>query len=144
MPRPDLHDAEYASLSEFRFQLRRFLAFSEDQARSVGLEPRQHQLLLALRGLPKGAAPTVGALAERLLVRHHTAVELADRLARRGMIRRVRSPHDRRQVMLEITARGRDTLRKLSLAHRDELGRLCPALASALRGVVRAAKAGAR
>ncbi len=133
MPATDLRDTEYASLAEFRHQVRRFLAFSEAEARAVGLEPRQHQLLLALRGLPADTAPTIGTLAERLLVRHHTVVELADRLVRRDLIRRAASPHDGRVVLLQITRRGRDTLRRLSLAHRAELRRLGPALARTLR-----------
>ncbi len=132
-----LHDAEYTALADFRHQLRRFLFFSEEAARRVGLEPRQHQLLLALRGLPKGTAPTVGAIAERLLLRHHTVVGLLDRLQRRGLIRRTRAPEDRRQVRLVITVRGESILHGLSLAHRDELATLGPALVIALRRVLR-------
>ena len=132
-----LSDSEYTALSDFRYQLRRFLAFSEARARGVGLEPRHHQFLLALRALPPVTAPTVGAVADRLLLRHHTVVELVDRLEQRGLIRRTRLPEDRRQVRLEITARGKDILRKLSLAHRDELARFGPALVTALRRVLR-------
>jgi DNA-binding MarR family transcriptional regulator len=132
-----LRDTEYIALADFRYQLRRFLAFSEERARSVGLEPRHHQLLLALRGLPDGTVPTVGAVAERLLLRHHTVVELVDRLEQRGLIRRTRAPEDRRQVHLAITPRGERTLRRLSVAHRDELAELGPALVTALRRVLR-------
>jgi DNA-binding MarR family transcriptional regulator len=128
-----VNDIEYRSLADFRHQLRRFLAFSEAKARGVGLEPRQHQLLLALRGLPPGTAPTVGALAERLLVRHHTVVELLDRLADRGLIERRRAPEDGRRVHLAITPRGQTLLRRLSVAHRDELAGLAPALVRSLR-----------
>lgn len=134
---PLLRDSEYRALADFRYQLRQFLAFSEDMARGVGLEPRHHQLLLALRGLPPGTLPTVGSVAERLLLRHHTVVGLVDRLQRRGLIRRVRAPEDRRQVRLVITARGEDILHGLSIAHRDELATLGPGLVTALRRVLR-------
>lgn len=133
---PLLSDSEYRALADFRHQLRRFLAFSEERARGAGLEPRHHQLLLALRGLPPGTPPTVGAVAERLLLRHHTVVGLIDRLQHRGLIRRARAPEDRRQVRLAITARGEDVLLGLSIAHRDELATLGPALVTALRRVL--------
>jgi len=133
---PLLSDSEYRALADFRHQLRRFLAFSEKRARGAGLEPRHHQLLLALRGLPPGTPPTVGAVAERLLLRHHTVVGLIDRLQHRGLIRRTRAPEDRRQVRLAITARGEDLLHGLSIAHRDELATLGPALVTALRRVL--------
>ncbi len=132
-----LRDAEYIALADFRHQLRRFLAFSEETARGVGLEPRHHQLLLAVRGLPPGTPPTVGAIADRLLLRHHTVVGLIDRLEQRGLVRRTRAPEDRRQVRLAITARGEEVLHGLSLAHRDELATLGPALLTALRRVLR-------
>jgi DNA-binding MarR family transcriptional regulator len=136
----DLSDGEYAALAELRHQLRRFLAFSETEARSVDLEPRQHQLLLALRGLPAGVTPTVGALADRLLLRHHTVVELIDRLEKRSLVRRERDKDDRRQARITLTKRGGDTLRRLSIAHRDELGTLGPELVTALRRVLRRKK----
>ncbi|HUQ07365.1 MAG TPA: MarR family transcriptional regulator [Kofleriaceae bacterium] len=137
MPSPDLSDREYAALAELRHQLRRFLAFSEAQARSVELEPRQHQVLLALRGLPRGTVPTVGALAERLLLRHHTVVELIDRLERRRLIKRTRAEDDRRQARIALTPRGLDTLRRLSIAHRNELKTVGPELVTSLRRVLR-------
>ena len=133
----DLATHEYRALAAFRHQLRRFLAFSESRARAVGLEPRQHQLLLALRGLPEDVAPTVGALAERLLLRHHTVVELIDRLERRGLVRRARAAEDRRQARIAITARGKIALRGLSLEHRDELANLAPGLVASLRAALR-------
>jgi DNA-binding MarR family transcriptional regulator len=137
VPPPDLQAHEYGALADFRHQLRLFLAFSEERARAVGLEPRQHQLLLALRGLPEDVPPTIGALAERLLLRHHTVVELVDRLERRGLVRRSRAAEDRRQARLAVTARGSSTLRRLSLEHRDELATNGPALVTALRRVLR-------
>jgi DNA-binding MarR family transcriptional regulator len=134
---PDVNDIEYRSLADFRYQLRRFLSFSEAKARGVGLEPRQHQLLLALRGLPPATAPTIGALADRLLVRHHTVVELIDRLAERDLVERRRAPEDGRRVHLAITPRGQSVLRRLSVAHRDELAKLGPALVRSLRHALR-------
>jgi DNA-binding MarR family transcriptional regulator len=94
--------------------------------------PQQHQLLLALKGLPKDAEPTVGRLAERLQVRHHSVVELVDRLARRGLVERRRDRHDKRKVFVDLTPAGEDVLRKLSIEHRRELRAAGPALLKAL------------
>jgi DNA-binding MarR family transcriptional regulator len=124
--------AQYRLLSEFRFQIRSFLHFSDELARANGLEPQQHQLLLALRGLPKGVRPTVSALAARLCLRHHTTVELANRLVERGAIVRQQSETDRREVLLQITEEGEKLLRQLSAAHWQELKKTGPALAAAL------------
>lgn len=136
VPHPDLADREYRALAAFRYQLRRFLAFSEGEARAIGLEPQQHQVLLALRGLPSDTAPTVRALADRLMLRHHTVVGLLDRLEDRGLVRRDRAPEDRRQVRVAVTRRGAQLLRRLSLAHRDELVESAPALVDALGQVL--------
>src|SRR5438067_13119315 len=89
--------ADYRALAEFRYQLRRFLRFSEQTTREMGLEPQQHQLLLALKGLPNGRNATVGDLAERLQLRHHSTVELIDRLAERSLIERTRDETDQRR-----------------------------------------------
>lgn len=129
---PDLGDQDYRALAALRHQLRRFIAFSENQARAIGLEPRQHQALLALRGLPEGTPPTVGAVADQLILRHHTVVGLLQRLEQRGLVERRRIGQDRRQVHVAITRRGRQTLRRLSLAHRDELAKSAPALLEVL------------
>jgi len=123
---------DYQSLAEVRYQIRRFLHFSEQAARKAGLEPRQHQLLLALKGLPKGTRPRIGELAERLQIQHHSTVELANRLAARGYIRRQRAGEDRREVLLALTAKGVRILRELSLHHRAELRTQGPALLAAL------------
>jgi DNA-binding MarR family transcriptional regulator len=136
VPTRDLRDDEYRALAELRFRLREFLAFSEVAARTAALEPRQHQTLLALRGLPVGTRPTIGALAERLVLRHHTVVELVDRLERAKLVRRERSRENQREVLVSITPRGRATLAALSLAHREELQRTGPALVKALHGVL--------
>jgi DNA-binding MarR family transcriptional regulator len=133
VPPTQLSDADYVSLAELRFRLRTFLAFSESQARSVGLEPRQHQLLLALRGLPAGQRPTIGTLAERMILKHHTAVELVDRLERLELVKREADPDDGRVALVTITARGRGMLDRLSLSHRAELAKTGPALLESLQ-----------
>ena len=139
VPPRSLSDADYQALAELRYRLRLFLAFSEEQARSVGLEPRQHQLLLTVRGLPADARPTIGTLAERLALKHHTVVELVDRLERLDLVQRDSDPDDRRIVLVTITARGRATLDRLTLAHRGELAKSAPALVEALQTIVRSA-----
>ena len=129
----DLSLAGYRALAEFRFQVRRFLHFSEEQVRGLGLEPQQHQLLLAIKGLPAGARATIGELALRLQLKHHSAVELVNRLETRGYVVRSASRGDRRQVIVRLTVSGSSVLRKLSLAHHEELEKAGPALAQALR-----------
>jgi DNA-binding MarR family transcriptional regulator len=116
----ELSSADYRALHEFRFQIARFLHFSEEASRAEGLEPRQHQFMLAVRASEKGE-PTVGELADRLFIRHHSAGELADRLVERGLAERVRTDSDRRQVRVRLTPPGQEKLRRLSGAHRDEL-----------------------
>ena len=128
---------DYESLAELRYQIRRFLRFSEQASRAAGLEPRQHQMLLALKGLPNSTKPSIGELAERLQVEHHSAVELADRLVAAGYARRTRSSEDRRAVLLSVTAKGERVLRVLSLHHKDELRRRGPALIKALKRAMR-------
>lgn len=132
---------EYQELAEFRFQLRRFLQFSEVQAREHGIEPQQHQALLALKGLPVGARPTIGELANRLALRHHTAVELVNRLESASFVKRQPDPSDGRQILLHLTPEGTAKLRSLSLAHRDELRVKGPELAKALRVILRGSEA---
>src|SRR6185295_18133736 len=127
-PRPH----EYRALASFRHLIRRFLVFSEQAARKAGLRPQQHQLLLALKGLPPDCIPTIGELSWRLQLKNHSVVELAHRLAKHGMIRRHRNVNDFREVLLEITPMGGRILRKLSMIHREELRRLAPQLLPAL------------
>lgn len=122
--------AGYRALAELRYQIRRFLAFSESAARDAGLSPQQHQLLLALKGLPAGRAPTIRTLAERMQLRHHTTVELVDRLEDLGLLRRVRSGS--REVRLESTRRGDTCLARLARIHRAELRALLPQALDAL------------
>ena len=132
--------SDYTSLAELRYQIRCFLAFSELAARAAGLEPRQHQLMLSLKGLPQGARPTIGELAERLQIQHHSAVELVNRLSAAGYVRRHRDGEDRREVLLTLTPRGEKVLRDLSLHHRAELSSAGPALVAALRRAMREAR----
>ena len=99
--------ADYESLAELRYQIRRFLHFSEQAAREVGLEPQQHQLMLALKGLPTETRPRISELAQRLQVEHHSAVELVNRLATGGYVRRDRGGKDRREVLLSLNVMGR-------------------------------------
>jgi DNA-binding MarR family transcriptional regulator len=135
----ELPSVHYRALAEFRYEIRRFLSFSERAARAAGLEPRQHQALLALKGLPEDQKATVGVLAERLQIEHHTAVELADRLVAKRLIVRSRSRADRREVLLHLTRRGEDVLRELSLSHHAELSSAGPKLLRALETAVRLA-----
>jgi DNA-binding MarR family transcriptional regulator len=130
-PEPD-----YLALAELRHQIRRFLTFSERAARAAGVEPRQHQLLLAVKGLAAGCRPTIGVLAERLQLEHHTVVGLVDRLVDAGLVRRHRGAEDRREILLRITRRGERLLQVLSLAHRAELEAAGPALVHALQAIV--------
>ncbi|HXH07639.1 MAG TPA: MarR family transcriptional regulator [Vicinamibacterales bacterium] len=127
---------DYRTLAEFRYQIRRYLAFSERAVRAYGLDVKQHQLLLALKGLPAGVSPTIGALARRLLVRHHSAVGLIDRLAEKGLVTRRVDPADRRRVLVKITRKGEAVLRRLTRLHRDEIATAGPALLRALRALI--------
>ena len=131
---------DYAALAALRYEIRRFLHFSEEAARSAGIEPQQHQLLLALKGLPPGKRPTITTLAERMQLQHHSAVELINRLARRGFVRRYRSRADKRQVYVRLTKMGDDVLRRLSLHHLQEIKTTGPTLARALSDVIASAQ----
>jgi DNA-binding MarR family transcriptional regulator len=131
--------ADYESLAELRYHIRRFLHFSEQAARKAGLEPRQHQLMLTLKGLPAGTRPKIGELAERLQIQHHSAVELVNRLAAGGYVRRHRG-EDRREVLLSLTPKGKKILRELSLHHKSELRTQGPALVSALKRAMQTGK----
>ncbi|HEX4335635.1 MAG TPA: MarR family transcriptional regulator [Polyangiaceae bacterium] len=127
---------DYRALAELRHQIRRFLTFSEQEARAEGLEPQQHQLLLAVKGLPEGARPTVSTLAERLLVRHHTVVGLVDRLVAGKLAVRRPSKTDKREILVELTPRGERVLRGLAMLHQAELRSAAPALVAALQAIV--------
>ena len=120
--------AEYVALAAFRYALRQFLHYSEEAAVAAGLTPQQHQALLALKGFPGRDEITIGELAERMQIRHHSAVELVDRLAAEGLVRRESSRIDRRAVQVSLTRKGLGFLERLSTAHKDELRRIAPSL----------------
>jgi DNA-binding MarR family transcriptional regulator len=133
----DLTREQYRELAEFRRQIRRFLHFSETTAKEHGVEPQQHQLLLAVHGLPEDVKPTIGEIASRLFIQHHSAVELVNRLERTGAIARHPGTDDKREVLIRLAPAGRAILRKLALAHRDELERTGPELATALKTILK-------
>jgi DNA-binding MarR family transcriptional regulator len=127
----------YKAMAEFRYQIRRFLRFSEQTAREGGLEPQQYQLLLTLKGMDDDAVPKIGEIAQRLQIQHHSTVELVDRLVRRGLIRRRRSDSDRREVLLELTPRGDKVLQDLAIRHWAEYRSMAPDLIGSLKKVMR-------
>lgn len=122
----ELSDEHYEVLASFRYQLRRFLHFSEQAASASGITPQQHQALLAIRAA--GGEMLVGALAEHLLLKPHSVSEHVDRLAKLGLVRRGEGREDRRQVPVELTSEGKALLASLSRAHREELRRIRPLL----------------
>jgi len=128
-----LRDRDYRRLLEVRDGLRRFLHWSEGSAKDAGLTPAQHQLLLAVRG--HGSPPTIGEVADHLLLRHHSAVELVDRAEQGGLLRRRPDPDDHRVVRLELTARGAKQLAAVAASHREELRRLASELGPLLKGL---------
>lgn len=121
---------DYRRLLGFRTELRRFLHWSEEEARTAGLTPAQHQLLLAVRGHPDPAGPTIGELADYLVLRHHSVVELIDRAAKAGLVERVGDEADHRVVRLRLTRQGEQAIERLSRLHLEELRRLAPLLGS--------------
>ena len=131
-----LNQTEYQALSEFRYQLRRYLRFMEEKAREAGQNPQQYQLLLAIKGLPAEVGPTIGALADRMQLNHNSLVELVDRCERRGLLRRARSGKDRRQVELVVTTEGDQVLGKLAAAGREELRTIGPLMAQSLQNLI--------
>jgi DNA-binding MarR family transcriptional regulator len=135
-PQSDVSLAGYRKLAEFRYRIRQFLHFSEEAARVSGIEPQQHQLLLAIKGLPEGTRPTVTALSSRLCLRHHSTVELVNRLVERGAVIRRHSEEDRREVLVDLTPHGEHLLGMLSVLHWDELQNSGPALSEALQAIV--------
>jgi DNA-binding MarR family transcriptional regulator len=112
------------------------MIFSEEKCRAAGMEPQQHQLLLALKGLPRGTRPTIRALADRLQLKHHTVVGLLDRLARRNLVARRKSDADGREILVQLTLSGERVLRRLAEAHQAELRTAGPALVQSLEAIV--------
>ncbi|HLG83471.1 MAG TPA: MarR family transcriptional regulator [Bradyrhizobium sp.] len=132
-----LDERDYATLASFRRSLRIFLAFSEDAARKAGLPSQQHQAILAIRGLAPDTGMTVNDLAEQLLLKPQTAVELVDRLEDAGLVRRERDQVDRRRVLLSLTTKASRLLEKLSAEHLAQIRRDAPQLIALLRDVAR-------
>jgi DNA-binding MarR family transcriptional regulator len=134
--RRPMPQVDYETLADLRYHIRRFLRVREDAARATGVEPQQYVLLLQVKGFERRRPATIGALTERLQIRHHATVQLVDRLAQRGLVRRRRAELDRRGVIVELTGRGEAVLRKLALYSLAELRTGGPALASTLRRVI--------
>jgi DNA-binding MarR family transcriptional regulator len=128
---------DYEALAQFRFQLRRFLSFSEAAARNAGLTPQQHQALLAIKGFSRTESLSVGELAEFLLVRHHTAVELVDRMTKLRLIERITDHDDSRRILVKLTRKGEQKLRMLSKTHLQELQAVSPTLTGILQSFSR-------
>jgi DNA-binding MarR family transcriptional regulator len=124
MSRNTVSDAEFEQLLDLRDGLRRFLRWSEQQAEAFGLTPAQHQLLLAIRGHADPRGPAIRDVANHLLLRHHSVVELVNRAEAAGLVRRRPDPHDQRSIRLSLSPLGNRRLAKLSALHLEELRRL--------------------
>ena len=132
-----LTQSQYQLLAEFRYRLRQFLHFSEEAAREHGIEPQQHQLLLAIKGMPADLRPTIKALSARLSLRHHSTVELIGRTMVQGAVVRHQCEEDRREVLVALTPAGEELLQKLSVLHWQQLQTSGPALADSLKKTFR-------
>ena len=124
------------AMAELRYQIRLFLRFSENAARQTGIEPQQHQLLLAIKGLPHRSKPTIGVLAERMQLQPHSTVGLIDRLVEQGFLVRLRATDDRRQVLVKLTHDGEELLEKLALHHFRELQSVEPKFRNVLQSLM--------
>jgi DNA-binding MarR family transcriptional regulator len=140
VPTEAITNNEYQALADVRYRIRRFLAFSEAAAREEGVEPQQHQLLLAIRGLPDTELATIKTVADRLQIKHHSAVELVSRAIVSGLVSRRTDPDDARRASLHLTRRGAAVLERLSHQHREELAVAGGDLVSALRTLMRETK----
>ncbi len=125
--------SDYQALAEFRYQIRRFLRFSEQAVHAAGLERGQYQLMLAIKGMPEGVRPRIRELADRMHIQHHSAVELINRLEAGGYVLRARAQDDRREVLLALTPKGERVLGELALHHHEELRSAAPSLVAALQ-----------
>lgn len=134
-----LDDHDYTRLLAFRTAIRRFLKYSKEQAENVGLTPTQHQLLLAIRGGSGTGAATIGDVADCLLIRHHSAVELVDRAETAGLVARMPDTRDQRVVRLRLTKSGAAKLERISVANLRELGRLSSELDDVSQAIANAA-----
>jgi DNA-binding MarR family transcriptional regulator len=127
---------DYPTLADLRYQIRRFLRVREVAARTAGIEPQQYLLLLQVKGLSGREAATIGTLAERLQIRHHSVVQLVNRLAKGGMVERRRDRRDRREVVVSLRPAGEKLLARLARYSVDELTREGPQLVSSLKRLV--------
>ena len=134
----DLDDRDYERLLDFRTAIRKFLKYSKEQAENVGLTPTQHQLLLVIRGRSGHGPATIGDVAERLLIRHHSAVELVDRAEAAGLVVRTNDERDQRVVRLRLTRSGAAKLERISIANLRELGRLSSELEEVWQAIANA------
>jgi DNA-binding MarR family transcriptional regulator len=128
-------DTLIRTLAEFRFEMRRFLHFSESAALQAGLQPQQHQLLLQVAGAPDATTVTIAYAAERLGLKHNSTVELVDRSEREGLLTRAADPDDKRRAILMVTRKGNQILDRLSGDHARELNVLAPRLVQALENI---------
>ena len=133
--KPKVSRRDYQMLAAFRYSLRQFLRFSEEAAHAVGMTPQQHQTLLAIKGFPERDFVTIGELAERLQLAHHSTVGLVDRLQRQNYLRRVQSEQDHRKVYVKLTAKGEKVLEQLSTGHCEQLRRISPQWKSLLKSL---------
>jgi len=131
-----ISDAEYRALAELRYRIRHFLQEGDTAARAAGLEPQQYLMLLAIRGLPRGSQATISTIAKRMALKHHSAVELIDRLESHGFVHRTRSQSDRRQVKVMLLPRGAKILERVARQRIGELRSSGAALADAIRALV--------
>jgi DNA-binding MarR family transcriptional regulator len=130
--RATLTPAQYQAIAAFRYELRRFLAFSEAAAAKAGLPAQQHQALLAIAGYSGEGRPSVGEIAELLLIAPHSGAELIARMEEAGLVKKSASPRDRRRIELAVTRKAETILHRLTAAHLRELSSLEPALARAI------------
>jgi DNA-binding MarR family transcriptional regulator len=137
-PRSKLATRDYALLAAFRFALRSFLHFSESAAEESGLTAQHYQAMLVVRGCPEDRRITINDLAQQLLIRHHSAVGLVDRLEKQGLVARETSPSDKRKVHLRLTAKGDRVLERLAGVHQEELRRIAPQLRQLVQQITRA------
>jgi DNA-binding MarR family transcriptional regulator len=128
--------ADYQAMAEFRFQIRKFLHFSEQAVQGAGLERGQYQLMLAIKGMPEELRPRIRDIADRMHIQHHSAVELINRLESGGYVRRERTAEDKREVLLALTPKGERVLEELAMHHHEELRSAAPGLVAALRRVM--------
>ena len=122
-------------LAEFRFQLRQFLAFSEISSERHGIQAQQYQLLQVIAAAPAGQPASVSYLADRMVLRHNSTVELVDRAERAGLVRRHTDERDLRRSLIRITPSGEQLLRAMVAEHIQEIERLSDRIISSLRAV---------